>query len=50
LSGEEVKPFYLRPGDIVYVPQTTIARLNQWVDQHISRMLPRIPISAGFVP
>jgi polysaccharide export outer membrane protein len=50
LSGEEVNPFYLRPGDIVYVPQTTIARLNQWVDQHISRMLPRIPISAGFVP
>jgi polysaccharide export outer membrane protein len=50
LSGAEVKPFYLRPGDTVYVPQTTIARLNQWVDQHISRMLPRIPISAGFVP
>lgn len=50
LSGDEVTPFYLRPGDIVYVPQTTIARLNQWVDQHINRMLPRIPISAGLTP
>lgn len=50
LSGDEVHPFYLRPGDIVYVPQTTIAKLNQWVDQHISKMLPRLPLSAGFVP
>ncbi len=45
LSGQETDPFYLRPGDTVYVPQTRIAELNQWVDQHINRMLPRVPVS-----
>ena len=45
LSGKEVKPFYLRAGDVIYVPQTNIAKANQWVDQHISRMLPRVPVA-----
>jgi polysaccharide export outer membrane protein len=45
LSGKEVKPFYLRTGDVVYVPQTNIAKVNQWVDQHINKILPRIPVS-----
>jgi len=40
LSGEEVQPFYLEPKDIVYVPQTTIAKVDQWIDQHINKIIP----------
>lgn len=43
LDGKEVKPFYLAAGDTVWVPRTTIAKVNQWIEQHISRMLPRPP-------
>ncbi len=45
LEGKVTRPFYLRPGDVVYVPQTTIAKVNQWVDQHINNILPRVPVS-----
>ncbi|MCL4503283.1 MAG: polysaccharide biosynthesis/export family protein [Deltaproteobacteria bacterium] len=47
LSGAETQPFYLRPGDVVFVPQTRIAKVNQWVEQHINKMLPRVPIAMG---
>ncbi|MFC1794589.1 polysaccharide biosynthesis/export family protein [Planctomycetota bacterium] len=40
LVGGETKPFYLEPKDIVYVPRTKIAKLNQWVDQHINSIIP----------
>ena len=40
LSGREVEPFYLEPRDIVYVPLSRIANVNQWVDQHINMLLP----------
>lgn len=39
LKGKEGKPFYLAPYDIVYVPQTTIAGINQWIDQHITQLV-----------
>ena len=45
LSGKETQPFYLRPGDTVYVPQTGIAKVNQWVDQHINKVMPKVPVS-----
>ena len=45
LKGEEVRPFYLEPQDIVYVPQTRITEIGQWVDQHINNLLPK----TGFV-
>jgi polysaccharide biosynthesis/export protein PslD len=45
LAGKEVQPYYLRAGDIVYVPQTRIAKVDQWVEQHISGLLPRVPVS-----
>lgn len=45
LSGQDVKPFYLRAGDILYVPQTGIAKVNLWVAQHINNMIPRVPLS-----
>ena len=40
LIGDEVQPFYLEPRDIVYVPQTTIAKVDQWIDQHINKIIP----------
>jgi len=40
LTGNEAQPFYLEPKDIVYVPQTTIAKVDQWIDQHINKIIP----------
>ena len=41
LEGKEEKPlFYLEPYDIVYVPRTTIAKVNQWIDQYINKVVP----------
>jgi len=39
-AGKETEPFYLQPKDIVYVPRTTIAKINQWIDQHINKIIP----------
>lgn len=39
--------FYLQPHDVVYVPETLIAQLNQFVDQYIKKMIP-ISLNAGF--
>jgi len=36
----EGSPFYLAPGDIVFVPRTKIDRADQWVDQYMSRLVP----------
>ncbi len=41
LSGKEFDPFYLEPYDIVFVPQSGITKANQWVDQHINRIVPQ---------
>jgi polysaccharide export outer membrane protein len=40
LMGDETQPFYLEPNDIIYVPRTKIAKLNQWIDQHINKIIP----------
>lgn len=37
----QVPQFMLRPKDIVYVPQTRIAKVGQWVEQHINAIVPR---------
>jgi protein involved in polysaccharide export with SLBB domain len=42
LAGKDYQPFYLESRDIIYVPRTRIAELNQWIDQYISKMLPQI--------
>ena len=55
LKGEDGRPFYLEPRDIVYVPRTNIAKLNQWIDQYISKIIPKTgtsfsyPAGAGFI-
>lgn len=43
LNGESDNPFYLRPFDVVFVPRTRITKIDDWVDQHINRMIPRPP-------
>lgn len=45
LAGQETQPFYLQSRDIVYVSRTRIADVNQWVQQHLYKMLP--PVSVG---
>ena len=40
MKGEPADPFYLEPLDIVFVPRTRIARVNQWIDQHINQIIP----------
>ena len=37
------KDLALQPTDIVYVPQTSIAKVNKFVDQYIVRTLPIRP-------
>ncbi len=44
---QNTKEFYLQPLDVVYVPETFIAHLNQFVDQYIDKMIP-ISLNAGF--
>jgi len=41
LAGKSDPVFHLRPFDIVYVPRTPIAKVNQWIDQYINRLVPR---------
>ncbi|MGD9973269.1 MAG: polysaccharide biosynthesis/export family protein [Desulfatirhabdiaceae bacterium] len=48
LAGMEVEPFHLQPRDIVYVPRTTIADVNQWIQQHIYDILPNVSVGLGF--
>jgi polysaccharide export outer membrane protein len=45
LEGDETEQFILEPKDIVYVPQTEIAKMGQWVDQHINKLVPQ----TGFI-
>lgn len=41
MTGGEIQPFFLEPQDIVYVPRTEIAKANQWIDQHINKLIPQ---------
>jgi polysaccharide biosynthesis/export protein len=44
LNNPQSEPLFLAAQDIVYVPRTRIIELNQWVDQNISKMLPKTGI------
>jgi polysaccharide export outer membrane protein len=37
----------LEPYDVVLIPETKIARIDRWVDQHIRQLIP-LSLSAGF--
>lgn len=46
LAGEAAeKSFFMRPFDIVYVPRTRIVKIGQWVDQHITQLIPVLGVS-----
>lgn len=47
LDGEATEPFYLKPKDIVFVPKSFIADVNQWIDQHINKIVPEVGYSFG---
>ena len=55
LAGKVTEPFYLEPNDIVYVPQTKISKVTQWIDQNINALIPDFgftysrPIGAGTI-
>ena len=40
-NGEVGPPVYLQPRDIIYVPETTIVKVDRWIDQYIYKILPR---------
>ncbi len=40
LSGETTIDFVLMPYDVIYVPKTTITKINEFVQQYISSMMP----------
>ena len=42
LAGRDYQPFYLESRDIIYVPRTKIAILDQWVDQYINKLIPQV--------
>jgi len=46
-SKRIINDVYLRPLDVVYVPQTQIAQVNEYVDQYIRKLIP-ISMNAGF--
>jgi protein involved in polysaccharide export with SLBB domain len=41
LEGKRTASFELQPQDIVYVPRSGINKANQWIDQHINKMVPQ---------
>lgn len=48
IDGSDVhQDIILTPYDIVYVPKSPVANLNQWVDQYIRKNIP-IPIGVGY--
>ena len=49
IEGSPTNCFFLQPKDIVHVPRSDIAKIDQWIEQHISKLIPdvfyiRIPI------
>ena len=45
LAGQGGEAFYLEPRDIVFVPRTTITRLNDWMDQYSNKMVPDVGLT-----
>jgi protein involved in polysaccharide export with SLBB domain len=43
LDGKTIhEPFYLQPKDVIFVPRSGIAKVDQWVDQHINKVIPDV--------
>jgi polysaccharide export outer membrane protein len=40
---ENLEQFYLQPRDILYVPKKAIIKVDDWVDQYINSVIPKLP-------
>lgn len=45
LEGAVASAFYLQPQDIVFVPRTTITKLNQFMEQYSNKMVPNVGLN-----
>ncbi len=45
LKGHPSEPFYLHSQDIVHVPKTKIANVNQWIDQYLNKVVPQFGLT-----
>lgn len=50
VKGKAVEPVYLQPQDIVFVPETSITKVNRWLDQHLGTVLPQVGFTYTFSP
>ncbi len=50
VNGVGSAPVYLKPMDIVYVPETRITQINRWLDQHIGTILPQVGFTYAINP
>ncbi len=41
LHNPQSEPLFLAAQDIIYVPRTHIVEVNQWVEQHIAKLIPK---------
>jgi protein involved in polysaccharide export with SLBB domain len=48
LKHPETATFYLQPYDVVYVPRTTIARVDRFVEQYLNEVIPNRVGAVGF--
>jgi protein involved in polysaccharide export with SLBB domain len=48
LQGRETQAVLLQPHDVIYVPPSSIAKVNNWVEVYVNRMLPKL--SVGMTP
>jgi len=49
LDGTDLsQDIYLKPFDIVYVPKSAITNANLWIEQYLTRMVPRIGFTAAY--
>ena len=47
LAGNSAAAYYLEPRDIVFVPQSTIVKVGQWIDQNINQIIPDVGFNLG---
>ncbi|MHC5053307.1 MAG: polysaccharide biosynthesis/export family protein [Planctomycetota bacterium] len=45
IDGGLAPAVHLRPLDILYVPRTRIVKINQWISQHVSSLVPRLGLT-----
>ena len=42
MEGTATDCFFLQPKDIVHVPRTKITKADQWIEQHINKLIPSV--------